>query len=210
MRPIVLLWVWVLVALPGAVGAVAASVGQGADLATLREKEWQRLAQITAWAKGKKPTQKELFLKINEPILEGNKKDYTRNLGYAQKYRERAENAARSLKDKDAAQNAQVAELFEYYAKQNKRIVEAILKGDGKEMEAGFGEVKKIEARILKVTGQTYKREWLMPDELQTAGGAGTAPAPAPKPTQGQAAAGTAPAAPVRAEAEAAGGPRRR
>lgn len=157
---------------PVAMAAEADGVVSGRDALLARENK--RIQQVMAWAAQAKPSQKELLLKIYEPVVEGNKKDYARNLEYAKKYREKADDAARSMKDKDAKYYESVAQLLEYYAKQNKAVVEAILGGKGAAMEAALAEIRKVEDRFAKLTGQAYQREWLMPSETKARAAAAT------------------------------------
>ena len=48
----------------------------------------------------------------------------------------------------------------------NKKVVDAYKDGHEGRLKKAFGDIKKVEAKILKTSGKKVSREWFMPDEL--------------------------------------------
>lgn len=133
-----------------------------------REKEAVRFKKVMRWAVQTNASQRDLVQRLYQPVIEGNKKDYARNVGLGEKFAKKADEASRK-RDEDAMEKYQDVSMgFHALAKQNKAIVKAVGEGDGQALNEAFLMLKKIEKGIEKLTGKTLKRDWLMPEELST------------------------------------------
>lgn len=130
-------------------------------------KELIRRKFLKEWYRSKKPTQREYYLKVQEPVIEGNKKSYKYNLKYIDYYNDQL----KKIKTEEAQKKySALIKAYKAYAEANKKIVKSIMDGDSKGLEEGYATVRKCEAYILKVTGKEYPREWFLPEELRAAG----------------------------------------
>jgi len=161
------------------------------DASSPQQKESQRIRKIMDWAKQAQPTQKELMLKLYEPVLDGCKHDYPRNQQFAELCQGRADDAAKNSQEKTAEKWAKATRLFLALAQQDSIILKALPAGDGTALDAAFAEIPRLERQILEVTEHPVRRNWNLPGELS--GGsvrkpvpatapASTAPAPVPPP----------------------------
>ena len=158
------------------------------DASSPQQKESLRIRKIMEWAKQAKPTQKELMLKLYEPVLDGCRKDYPHNQQFAELCQGRANDAAKNGQEKTAEKWTKAAQLFVALAQQDSIILKALPAGDGKALDADFAEIPRIERQILDVTEHPVKRTWYLPGEL--GGGSVQKPVPATPPAP------TAPAPP--------------
>ncbi len=130
------------------------------------EKERERLARLAKWAARTNATPREIFIRTYEPVVEGNKKDYERNMTLAVRYRDRAQDAISKGMEESARKYAALSRLFYNYAQVNRDIVMALQERDSKKLDEAFGKVKNIEQEIFTLSGRAYEREWVMPQEL--------------------------------------------
>jgi len=130
------------------------------------QEELERRREVREWIREESPVYKEILKAKYEPLIEANKSDYERNMKLARRFRSRADETDSTDRRK---QYMQIAKLFRAYAKQNRRIVVAIRKGNGDALHDAFDKIKKIEKEIYNVSERNYEREWFTPEELQQA-----------------------------------------
>ena len=131
-------------------------------------KELERREKVWEWftTNVPRPTQSEYMTEIHRPIIEGCREDYERNMKYAERFYRRAQDAKDKLMEKSWRRNMMLAKAFKEYAEQNRAIVQAVTENDTEAMNQAMKTVAKLEQRIFDISGEVYKRKWLMPWEL--------------------------------------------
>ena len=135
----------------------------------LMYEEIERRQDVLELAREQHPTQQQLFMKLMEPVVRGNRQDYEKNIELANSFRERAQKAETRRMEETAEKYTKVARLFYELAQTNRKIVKAISEYDSDKLQEAFAEVKDIEQKIFDISGKQVKREWFTPEELQEA-----------------------------------------
>ncbi|MCF7854071.1 MAG: hypothetical protein K9N51_04675 [Candidatus Pacebacteria bacterium] len=139
------------------------------DLEKLKREELKRRHRVYEWAREKQASQQAIMRRLLQPILEGNKEDYTKNMRLAQRFRKRAESALDQRREDTAKEYMQAAQLFYQLAQTNSKIVKHILNQNGAELNSLFADIQEIESSIFQLTEKRPAREWFTPDELRAA-----------------------------------------
>ncbi len=129
--------------------------------------ELARRSQVLNWARSQNPSQDEIFRRLNQPLLEGNRTDYERNMRLAEQFRERAEEARRNRQEQALEQHMETARAFRELAECNRMIFEGVMEGDKEKLESAYSRIPELEAVILAHTRRRPPRDWLTPDELR-------------------------------------------
>lgn len=145
---------------------MSAAVGQNDERAEELRKQVQRIQRLNRLAIERKISPAKKFRAIHEPLIEKNREAHERNRRLARKYEREAERASNESRIKNYTR---LAKIFDAYAEQNKRIVQAIRKNRSDKLNDAFEKVKKLEDFIFQETGRNYERDWYMPEELAAA-----------------------------------------
>jgi hypothetical protein len=131
-------------------------------------KELERRDKVWEWftTNVPRPTQREYLIEIHRPIIEGCREDYERNMKYAERFYRRAQDARDKGMEKSWRRSMMLAKAFKEYAEQNRTILEAVREENTEAMTEAMKAIAKIEQRIFDISGEVYKRKWLMPWEL--------------------------------------------
>lgn len=131
-------------------------------------KELERREKVWEWFKtgSPRPTQRQYLMEIYRPIIEGCRNDYERNMKLADRFYRRAQDAREKRQEGSWRQNMLLAKAFKEYAEQNRTIVQAVMDEQPETMKEAMKKIATIEQDIYDISGELYKREWLMPWEL--------------------------------------------
>lgn len=149
------------------------AIGAGSERKALIYREKARLDKVDEWTRERKVSPVLAFHKKYEPIAEANKKQGKENAAKAAELKDRGDTVLKQDQSRTGKSKAEryykAAKVFAYYAKQNRRMVEAFESGDVGEMNLAFLEIKKVEKTIKRLIGRPVQRNWLMPQEVMEA-----------------------------------------
>jgi len=138
-----------------------------ADRVAILQRERARMTRLQVWARKTNASVEAIWKEWYKPLAVVNQRDFMKNQRIAATYLRKAEEARRKMQDKAARRYALGAQLFQYFAQQNKKVVEAYKKGDEAALRKACAEILKVEARIQQVLRTRVDRDWLTPQELE-------------------------------------------
>lgn len=147
------------------------------DRMAILQQERLRMTRLQIWAKKHNASVEAIWKEWYKPLAAVNQRDFVKNRRIAAAYLQKAEEARRKLQAKAVRRYALGAQLFQYYAQQNKKVVEAYRKGDETALRQACAEILKVEIRIRQVLRTPVVRDWLTPQELEQLAKATTASA---------------------------------
>ncbi len=129
--------------------------------------EMERRSRVLQWARTRNPSQRDIFFRLNQPLIEGNRADFDRNMRLAEQFRERANTARQNRQEEIYRRHMATAQAFRQLAECNRMIFEGITDGKQEQVDEAYRKIPELEAIIAEQTRRRPTRDWVTPQEMR-------------------------------------------